>query len=166
MLHRVGTAPQWCRAYLTTQEDPLGVEVKGEVPVLLCGVLCSTVLIDTGIVDCNVQPAQFSNNSLDHPASPICECQPQSSNVQLNISLCHRLQKRMQARCSLVYTIATIRSAIDTAKGNWLEAMHKSCNRGMECSLLAVSLLGDICADRNAPDALATQLLCHLLRLL
>lgn len=54
--------------YLTTEENTLGVEVKGKVPVLLCGILCRTVFVDASIVDSNVEASQLSNNSFDHPA--------------------------------------------------------------------------------------------------
>ena len=55
-------------AYLTAQEDTLGIEVKGEVPVLLCGVLCGRILVDASIVDCNMEATQLSNHRVNHPA--------------------------------------------------------------------------------------------------
>ena len=57
--------------YLTAQEDTLGVEVKGQIPVLLCCVFCRAVFVDASIVDCNVQASQLSYHSLNHPASPM-----------------------------------------------------------------------------------------------
>ena len=62
---------------------------------------------------------------------------------------------------------------MQTAKGHacnqvpfahFLES-NKHC-RCSKCILFAVSLLGDICANSNAPDALAAQLLSHNLGLL
>ncbi len=54
--------------YLTTEENTLGVEVKGKVPILLRGVLSCTVFVDASIVDSNMQASQLSNNSFNHPA--------------------------------------------------------------------------------------------------
>ena len=57
---------QW--GYLAAEEDALGVQLKGLVPISCRAVFSSVVLVHAGIVDRYVQPAKLFNDSGDHPA--------------------------------------------------------------------------------------------------
>lgn len=57
-----------CWQYLTAEENALGVDCKGEIPLFFCGVLSRAVPDDAGIVDSNVQATQLRHNSFNHSA--------------------------------------------------------------------------------------------------